>query len=69
MAKKNLVLFLVLAVVLLFIFSPAFSSLQEFLFSGKSFKQWVEEQKKNYHRYWDEQHELKVYLEKEIPKE
>jgi putative exporter of polyketide antibiotics len=69
MAKKDLVLFLVLSIVLLFIFSPAFSKLQEFLFGEKSFKQWVNQQRKNYNRYWDEQHEFKMYLEKEIPKE
>ena len=69
MAKKNLVLFLVLAMVLLFIFSPAFSKLQEFLFGEKNFKQWVNQQRENYRRYWDEQHEFKMYLEKEIPKE
>ncbi len=69
MAKKDLVLFWVLAIVLLFIFSPAFSWLQEFLFGEKSFNQGIKEQRKNYHRYWDEQHEFKIDLEKEIPKE
>lgn len=69
MAKKNLVLFLILAIVLLFIFSPAFSRLQEFLFGEKSFKQRVKEQRKTIQEYWDSEHRARKHLEKEIPKE
>ncbi|MEK6732082.1 MAG: hypothetical protein AABY55_00495 [Candidatus Omnitrophota bacterium] len=62
MTKKNIVLFFILVIALLFIFSPAFSTLLEFLSGERDRKQQLKEWRKAYEQYWNEEYRSRKSL-------